>query len=375
MRLLFWLSLVGAVYSYFLYPLVLLLLPGRKPVKTGGGIRPTVSIIVTAHNEAKRIEEKLRNTLALDYPREKLDIIVASDSSTDDTDNIARQFEAQAVRLVRAEERKGKEYAQGLAVKAARGDVLVFSDVATSIPGGAIRRLVECFEDPEVGAVSSEDRFLSESGQIVGEGVYVKYEMWLRRLESSVHSLVGLSGSFFAARNSVCEDWRIDVPSDFNTALNCVRQHRIAVSDREVVGIYKNIADSSGEYQRKFRTVIRGISAVSARPDVLNPFKFGFFAFQVFSHKVMRWLVPWFLILLLTANIFLLHQHWIYQAALVAQLVFYGLALLGFFAPITRAAAIVKLPFFFTQANTAILHAMVAFAIGKRVTVWNPSKR
>jgi glycosyltransferase involved in cell wall biosynthesis len=375
MRLLFWLSLVGAVYSYFLYPLVLLLLPGRKPVKTGGGIRPTVSIIVTAHNEAKRIEEKLRNTLALDYPREKLDIIVASDSSTDDTDNIARQFEAQAVRLVRAEERKGKEYAQGLAVNAARGDILVFSDVATSIPGGAIHRLVECFEDSAIGAVSSEDRFLSESGQIVGEGVYVKYEMWLRRLESSVHSLVGLSGSFFAARKSICEDWRIDVPSDFNTALNCVHQHRIAVSNREVVGIYKNIADTSREYQRKFRTVIRGISAVAARPDVLNPFKFGFFAFQVFSHKVMRWLVPWFLILLLTANISLLHQHWIYQAVFTGQLAFYGLALLGFFAPITRAATIVKLPFFFTQVNTAILHAMIAFAIGKRVTVWNPSKR
>lgn len=376
MRFLFWLSLFGAAYSYFLYPLVLLALPSRKVAPHAEpGSWPDVSIIVTAHNEANRIEEKLRNTLALDYPRERMEIIVASDASTDATDDIVRRYETQRVRLVRAEERKGKEYAQWHAVNAARGEILVFSDVATTIPEGAIRQLVERFRDPQVGAVSSVDRFVSEDGEVIGEGAYVKYEMWLRKLESSVNSLVGLSGSFFAARKSICDDWHISVPSDFNTALNCVRQRRLAVSDPAVIGVYKNIADTSKEYQRKLRTVIRGIAAVAVRPDVLNPFKFGLFAFQVWSHKIMRWLVPWFLILLFGASAVLAPQHWIYAVALAGQIAFYGLALLGFLVPAMRAKTVVKLPFFFTQVNVAIAHATVAFAFGKRVTVWSPSKR
>lgn len=376
MQLLFWLSLFGATYSYFAYPLVLLAMPGRK-VQPGPTPHrwPMVSIIVTAHNEASRIEDKLRNTLDLDYPREALDLIVASDASSDGTDDIVRRCEAQGVRLVRANERKGKEYAQQLAVNAARGEILVFSDVATQIPAGAIRRLVQRFEDPRVGAISSEDQFVSPSGQLVGEGAYVRYEMWLRRLESSVNSLVGLSGSFFAARRSVCADWNIRVPSDFNTALNAVRHGYVAVSAPDVVGVYKDIADSRKEYQRKVRTIIRGIAALVARAEVLNPFRFGFFAFQVFSHKLMRWLVPWFLVILLTTSVSLASTFWFYRVALGAQLVFYGFAAVGALAPALRAITVVKLPFFFLQVNAAVLHATVAFLLGKRVTVWTPSKR
>ncbi len=376
MQLLFWLSLFGATYSYFVYPLVLLAMPGRKAQSGPASHRwPMVSIIVTAHNEASRIEDKLRNTLDLDYPREALDLIVASDASGDGTDDIVRRFESQGVRLVRAAERKGKEYAQQLAVDAARGEILVFSDVATQIPAGAIRRLVQRFEDPRVGAISSEDQFVSGSGQIVGEGAYVKYEMWLRRLESSVNSLVGLSGSFFAARRSVCKDWNIRVPSDFSTALNAVREGYVAISAPDVIGIYKDIADSRKEYQRKVRTIIRGIAALAARAEVLNPFRFGFFAFQVLSHKVMRWLVPWFLMVLLVTNAILMPAFWFYRAALGAQLVFYGLAAVGALIPPLRSIGIVKLPFFFLQVNAAVLHATVAFLLGKRVTVWAPSKR
>lgn len=376
MQFVFWLCLIGASYSYFLYPLVLLAIPSRKPqIATDSERVPMVSVIITAHNEASRIADKVRNTLALDYPREAFEIIVASDASSDGTDDIVRGFEPDGVRLVRASERKGKEYAQQLAVKAARGEILVFSDVATQIPERAIRHLVKRFEDPRVGAISSEDKFVSPSGEIVGEGAYVKYEMWLRRLESSVHSLVGLSGSFFAARRSVCNDWNIRVPSDFNSALNAIRQGYVAISASDVVGIYKDIADSRKEYQRKVRTIIRGIAAVTARADVLNPLRFGLFSFQVFSHKIMRWLVPWFLIALFVTSVALAPMHWFYRAALAAQLFFYGLAALGNFIPAARKMLIVKLPFFFLQVNIAVFHATVAFAMGKRVTVWTPSQR
>lgn len=375
MNLLFWLGAIGAIYSYFLYPLVLLALPKRQRGSMSGDVVvPRVSIVITARNEETRIRQKLENTLAIDHPRDRLEVLVASDASTDATDDIVRSYAADNVRLVRAEERKGKEYAQSLAIRAATGDILVFSDVATDIPRQAVRQLLADFSDPRVGAVSSEDRFFTETGEMVGEGAYVRYEMWLRRLESSVNSLVGLSGSFFAARKEVCTDWNIHVPSDFNTALNSVRRGMIAVSDPLVEGHYKSINDERKEYQRKYRTVIRGIAAVVAQPDVLNPFRYGLFAFQVWSHKVMRWLVPWFLLLLLIATIALAGDHALYRLALLAQAAFYVLALTGLVRA-TRRHTAVKIPYFFMQSNAAIAHATVGFLLGRRVTVWEPSKR
>ena len=156
--------------------------------------------------------------------------------------------------LVRSDLHNGKEYAQSLAIKKAKGDILIFSDVATSIPTDAITILVENFKDPLIGAVSSEDRFISENGDVVGEGLYVKYEMWLRKKESELGGIVGLSGSFFAARKEVCKEWDVSSPSDFNTALNCARNNLMAVSCPDVLGFYKDISDESKEYGRKVRT-------------------------------------------------------------------------------------------------------------------------
>lgn len=368
--------LAGTCYSYFLYPVVLLLMPKRKknephPEST----LPLLTLIITAHNEENRIREKILNTLALDYPRELLEILVASDASTDATDDIVAEFHQQGVGLVRAEERKGKEYAQLQAIRVAKGEILVFSDVATGIDKEAPKLIAHRFSDEKIGAISSEDRFVTEDGSIAGEGAYVKYEMWLRKLESEVYSLVGLSGSFFAARRRICNDWDISIPSDFNTALNCARQGYIAVTDKEIIGYYKDIKNKKGEYARKLRTVIRGMSAVMSKPDVLNPFKYGFFAFEVWSHKIMRWLVPWFLLALFVASLLLTSVHPFYTIILVLQLVFYGLVLVGAVSPALRHIALIKIPFYFIEVNIAIAHAMIAYILGKRVTVWTPSKR
>lgn len=375
MEFLFWLFAFGAVYSYFLYPLILSVLPRRAPRRTASPELPAISLIITAHNEAARLQRKLDNTLALDYPRARLEIIVASDASTDATDAIAEAYADRGLRLVRAEERKGKEHAQWHAIRAASNDVLVFSDVATDLAPDALQCLARAFADSRVGAVSSEDRFLTDSGEVVGEGAYVRYEMWLRRLESRVNSLVGLSGSFFAARKVVCQQWDIAVPSDFNTALNCVRLGLVAVSDPDVVGFYRGIADERKEYARKQRTVIRGMAALARRAEVMNPMRFGVFAWQVFSHKLMRWLVPWLLVGLLLVSIVLAPTHAFYAFALAAQLAFYVLAILGRAFAALRRSALFKIPYFFVQANAAIAHASVSFLMGKRVTVWNPSKR
>lgn len=371
---LFWTSVIGILYSYLIYPSILLLCKKVRRVYADEPYRPCVSFIVAAHNEAARIERKLDNSLAIDYPKDKLEIIVVSDASTDGTDEIVQRYTDVGVRLIRSGERKGKEYAQLLGIRAARGEVLVFSDVATNIPGESLYNLLEKFTDPNIGAVSSEDRFIASDGSYSGEGLYVKYEMWLRKLESQVNSLVGLSGSFFAARKSVCKDWDIYVQSDFNTALNCARLGLSAVTAPDVLGYYKDVSDPSKEYNRKYRTVLRGITSLMGS-EVLNPARYGFFSFQVFSHKVMRWLVPWFLLSTFLFSIALAEQHWIYAWVLFLQITFYLLALYGWLFPQARRYALIRLIYFFVQVNIAIVHASISYAMGKRILVWAPSRR
>lgn len=379
-------SLVGVSYSYFIYPVLLLLLNKNKSYNTAYSDDsksisesdhdlPFVTLIVTAFNEESSIKNKIQNTLDTEYPNDKREILIASDGSTDNTNQYVQEFSEHGVRLIEVLERKGKENAQLAAIQEARGDILIFSDVATQIPKEAIRRIATTFNDKHIGALSSEDRFITEDGEIAGEGAYVKYEMWLRRLEASVKSLVGLSGSFFACRKLICDQWDIKVPSDFNTALNCVSQGYIAISHPGVLGHYPNLKDESKEYQRKLRTVIRGMAAIAHKPSVLNPFKFGLFAFEVFSHKIMRWLVPWFMISLLISNLLVLNTHGVFVLLLLCQLFFYSIALIGWLYKPARSNSLFKIPFFFMQVNFAIAHAGLQFASGKRITQWEPSKR
>lgn len=374
LKLGFWITAIGVSYSYFIYPAILLLCKKiRRQFAEDHGF-PSVSFIIAAHNEEAGIEEKIINSLAVDYPKDKLEIIVASDASTDETDLIVERYADRGVKLVKSGERKGKEYAQLLGIRSARGEVLVFSDVATNIPSESLHNLLKKFTDQKVGAVSSEDRFIANDGRISGEGLYVKYEMWLRKLESQVHSLVGLSGSFFAARKTVCKKWDVHVQSDFNTALNCVRLGLSAVTAPDVLGYYRDVSDPSREYARKYRTVLRGLASL-AGSEVLNPARHGFFTFQVVSHKVMRWLVPWFLVLNLWFSVLLFNEHWVYAAALFLHVVFYMFALYGWQWPGARSNPLIRIIYFFAQVNIAIAHASISYAMGKRILVWAPSRR
>lgn len=391
---LFWLFGVAAFYSYFIYPLVLRVLVARAGVKphaehnaemvspaTGASLSipdassPSVSLIVTAYNEESRVRAKIANSLQLEYSAAAFEIIIASDCSSDDTDDIVREYAGRGVRLVRAPERLGKEHAQQCAIKEASGEILVFSDVATEIPADAIQKLVAYFNDPGVGAVSSEDRFISQTGAVAGEGAYVKYEMWLRQQESRLAGLVGLSGSFFAVRKSLCEDWDIHSPSDFNTALNTAKAGLRAVTAPDVLGFYQDLKDPSKEYQRKIRTVIRGMTGLARHAEVLNFSRFGFFSFQVISHKLMRWLTPWFLLALFLNNALIADNGVFYFLVFLAQLAFYGLAVVAHFLPNLQSISLIKLVYFFVQVNIALLDAGIKFLAGQRMTVWKPSAR
>ncbi len=375
-EVMFWGSVVFIFYAYAGYLLALVVLSlFRNRTVLVGDIQPTVSFVITAYNEEARIKEKIENTLKQQYPQGRLEIVVASDCSSDSTDEIVRSYASSGVRLIRAPERRGKEAAQKLAVSQTSGEVLVFSDVATTLPPQGIANIVKSFNDPTVGCVSSVDRFVDAQGNLSGEGAYVQYEMLLRRLETKVNTLVGLSGSFFAARRTVCSPWADDLQSDFNTLLNSMKAGLRGVSDSDSVGYYRNLTDEKKEYQRKVRTVLRGIAVLMRSLPMLNPFQYGLFSWQLFSHKLCRWLVPFAMIVALASNVALATQSTWYRVLLVAQTSFYVLAAAYASCHWMPKSNLFRLPSFFVLVNLSILDAWIRYVRGDRVFRWEPSKR
>jgi glycosyltransferase involved in cell wall biosynthesis len=371
MTILFWSSVALVFYAYAGYPLALLALASvRNRAVAKAAIAPRVSFIITAYNEERRLREKIENTLGQIYPEGRLEVIVASDGSTDATDDIARSF-GDRVRLVRGRERKGKEAAQKLAVDAASGELLIFSDTATALAPDGVSSMAANFADPTVGCVSSIDRFVDASGRPSGEGAYVRYEMSLRELETRVNTLVGLSGSFFAARREVCRRWAVDRQSDFSTLLNAVDLGLRGVLDPQTAGYYRNIVDTRHEMERKIRTVVRGIGVLARNVRMLNPFRYGLFAWQLASHKLCRWLVPFAMIGAAIGNAALVADAAFYRLLVVAQLAFYATALAG----IRTGAPALRIPAFLVTSNAAILVAWIRFARGERAAAWTPSER
>jgi len=369
-------SLLLVFHGYFGYPLSLYILSlVRRKVVHKAPFSPRVTFIITAFNEEKRIRQKLENTVALTYPRELLQVMVASDGSTDKTNDIVREFAARGVELLEVKLRGGKENAQKEAVAAAGGDVLVFSDVATIIDPDSFRHMMENFADPSVGSVSSEDRITGRNGEPCGEGFYVRYEMWLRDLEGSVNSLVGLSGSFFAARKEVCRDFSADMQSDFRTLLNSMRLGLRGVSDPRVIGHYQDVADSSREFDRKIRTVLRGLTVFFKNLEFLNVFRYGLFSYQFFCHKLLRWLVPFFLAIALASNALLAGTHPVFLYLFLLQVAFYLLAFVGWRSAASAKRVPVKIPLYFTTVNLAIAVAWFRYLRGTRMVMWTPSER
>jgi len=368
----FWGSVALVFYAYVGYPCALRAVAAFRdcPVIRDERRTARVSFIITAHNEAARIEDKIQNTLEQDYPADALEILVASDCSTDGTDAIVAAHSPR-VRLVRATERRGKEAAQELALQSASGEILIFSDVATALDRDGVATMVANFADPTVGCVSSIDRFVDDDGRVSGEGAYVRYEMSLRALETRVNSLVGLSGSFFAARRAVCARWASDRQSDFSTLLRAVDLGLRGVLDPRTAGYYRNIADDRRELDRKVRTVVRGLHVLASNARMLNPLRYGLFAWQLASHKLCRWLVPVAMVLAALANAVLLPQSSFYALTMILQGAFYAVALAGLW---TNAPGL-RLPAYLLRANFAVLLAWIRFARGERIAMWNPSDR
>lgn len=371
---LFWFSVIFVGYTYFGYVLILFLLGKlRGYFVEKDDITPSVSFIITAYNEEKILKKKIENTVEQDYPKDKIEIIVASDCSTDRTDEIAKSFEAQGVRLIRAPQRKGKENTQKYAVDEAHGDILVFSDAATLLEPTGVRCIVKSFNDPAIGCVSSMDRFIDKENNLSGEGIYVKYEMMLRRLESRANGLVGLSGSFFAARREVCSPWAVDLQSDFNTLMNAVRKGYRGACDADAIGYYRDLAEDVQEFHRKVRTVVRGIRVFMRNLSMLNPGKYGLFSWQLMSHKLCRWLVPFALIMAVISSAYLAFHSVFYLSVFLLQCIFYVLACVGVYIQTNHKAF--RVLRFFVTVNASVLYAWFSFIKGKKYVHWEPSTR
>jgi hypothetical protein len=216
---------------------------------------------------------------------------------------------------------------------------------------------------------------VDSKGQTVGESLYVRYEMWIRRLESRVNSLVGLSGSFFAARKEVCQDFSTELQSDFRTVLNSIKLGMRAVSDPDAVGTYLNISDETKEFNRKVRTVVRGLTVFFNHLELLNIFKYGLFSYQLFCHKLLRWMVPFLLILCFFSNLYLALFSSLYLSLFAGQCLFYSFAVLGHLKKSLTNRLLIKIPLYFADVNAAILVAWWQYINGKRVVMWQPSER
>jgi glycosyltransferase involved in cell wall biosynthesis len=372
----FWSFLLLILYTYFGYPALLFLVSlfRKRPVQKGD-VTPPVSIIIAVHNEEKIIKEKIENTLSLNYPQQKLEIIVISDCSTDSTDQIVGQYEEKGVKLFRLKQREGKHYAQAVGIDQAKGEILAFTDAAPMLEKNALLNMVKNFADPKVGCVTSEDKVLSKKGVKREEGTYVKYEMMLRRLESRVCSVVGLSGSFFTVRKQLYQRWFSKYSTDFLLALRSFTNGYRAINETSSITHYATVPSSRGEFRRKVRTVCRGLAVLFNNLRILNFFRFGFFSLQVISHKLCRWLVPLFLFFLFVTNLYLVTESEFYLFFLMVQIIFYSMAGLVFLFPNLNKIRIFRIPSFFCLVNLSIVVAWFEVIMGKTHLVWEPSQR
>lgn len=288
------------VYAYAVYPALLWLvgLAVKRNREVADMDWPTVTVTVPVYNEERNIRNKLEELLQLDYPAEKLQILVISDASTDDTDRIVGEYAARGVELVRLATRRGKTAAENAAGRAARATIIVNNDATVRIPAHALKALVRVFADPTIGVASGRDVSVgngtSESNR--SESQYVGYEMWLRSLETRLDSIVGASGCFYGIRSTIYDSsFPEELSRDFASAL-MARAHGLrAVSVAEAVCYVPRAAALGTEFRRKVRTMARGLETLWQWRRMLNPFRYGVFAFLLISHKLCRWLIYLFM--------------------------------------------------------------------------------
>jgi len=377
----FWGSVGIIIYNYFLYPIILII--ARKFTRnraelTAADFTPQVTLIISAFNEDKVIDQKIENSLSLDYPRDRLEVLVVSDASTDKTDEIVRQWEKKdsRVRLLRMPERRGKTAGLNRAVQEAQGELLIFSDANAIYNIKAVKELVKYFQLPEVGYVVGKAVYLEEGASPAGnsEGLYWKYELWLKELESDFHSVVGGDGAIYAIRKELFDPLQDDDINDFVNPLQIIAKGFRGVFNPRAV-CYEYAADQfEKEYHRKRRIVNRSWRAFKRYMHLFSWSRHGKFLFLLFSHKVIRWFNWVFLaaIYISTIIINLYTDSPFYRFVLVLELVFITFALIGYGLDKRGKSVptIFYLPYYYHLINLAALGAFIDDLRGKKYVKW-----
>lgn len=376
------------VYTYALYPLILYvlvmlkqmardlryILTGMEAAPPMSPAAPQVSLIIAAHNEEAVIENKLLNSLALDYPDGKWEILVASDGSTDRTNEIVAAHARHGVKLLDYADRPGKIEALNRAIAAASGEIIVLSDANVMYRPDAIRCLVKPFSDPKVGAVCGEVRLVGALENVRSEGAYWRYEVTLKRLESQLDSVLGANGAIYALRKEIYEPPpRHIVADDLVIPLRIRERGYRVVYEPSAVALEEMAPNLGKEFGRKMRIGAAAFQAIPATWGLLHP-RHGLVAFFYWSHKILRWLVPFCLIAALVSSLLLVREP-LYLGLVLAQAVLYLSAGLGHWLhKRQRRLRWLAIPYYFSYMNLALLVGFFRFLSGRQKAAWESGR-
>jgi len=369
----FWLMVFLVFYSYFGYPIILMILGLRKGKKVSKGeIIPTVSLLILAYNEERIIREKIENSLNLDYPRSKLEIVVASES-TDRTNGIVKKYADQGIVLHSFKRREGKQATIYRVIPLLKGEIVIFSDANALYRKDAIKELVRNFSDSTIGCVCGKLEYVNPERVSIGEteGLYWRYEIFIKKLESKIHSVLGANGSIYAIRKKLYTSISKYRGDDFEIPIKIAQKGYGVIFEPKAISFEKTSSTAREEFKRKVR-IIAWVwkSALILIKDSLSPFN-GLLIFQLISHKLLRWLVPVFLVLLFISNVFLISSVF-YKIFLLVQIIFYLLSFWGYVEDQrdNRLNRIVNIAYYFSMVNLAAFLGFCKFLLGRQRSVW-----
>lgn len=375
-EIIFYASAVALLYTYIGYPLLIALISTLRPRRVmRADIYPRVSIIITAYNEERDLAAKLENTLTLDYPRELLEIIVSSDCSSDRTDEIARGFDDRGIVLHRQAQRLGKTAAQNAAVAKACGEILLFSDATSLYQSDVLRKIVPSFADSSVGCVGGKLIYIDPNNSRLGRGArsYWSYETFLKRHESRACSLIGVSGCLYAVRRAAYVMLYDEACSDFIIATKMVEQGLRTIYEPAAICSEETNQRDDNEMKMRVRIITQTFTDLWRHRAMLNPLRSGLFGWQLVSHKVMRYAVPFFLIMIFLCSLILAPGSLVYRIVLGLQIAGYvSAACAWMLEKIGVRSRLLALPHYFVLANVASVLAFLKFLRGERYARWEP---
>ena len=377
---LFWISVLMIFYAYLGYPILLWIISGFKNSQRKTELKrfePKVSLLISVYNEESVIEDKILNSLTLDYPKNLFEIVVISDGSNDRTRAIAAGYAPKGVFLRHYEGRSGKTACLNKAVPLAKGDIIVFSDANSKYDKAAIKRLVNNFIDETIGFVTGTTKYISNDGERILDsiGVYSRIEQFTKRLESNIGSCVGADGAIFAIRKHLYRSLKDFDINDFVVPLNVIKQRFRGVFEEEAFCIEKTAKSTKGEFNRQVRITNRTIRAIVNNRKLFNPFEFGIFSFQLLSHKVCKLMVPFFMLLFFFTNLLLIRDSFLYIFILGIQVFVYLASMLKDLWQRSKGInRLISMFHTFTIINMAILWGWVKYLKGETYVTWTTTR-